>query len=780
VLRDAFERDPTLTPEDVIVMAPRIDEIAPDIEAVFDVPHGEGHSIPHRIADRGVFQRSPVAEAFRGLLDLLGGRAARSEVLEWLAREPARARFGLDEEAVERLASWGERAGVRFGLDEDHRADLGLARTRAHTWADGLERLALAHAVGASGEVFADTAPIPLDPFAEPAVLGAIGEVETMLSAAHEFIALPRPVAQWCGWLADLLEESCDRRDSNAHEHTSIRGMLQDISESAVDAGFEERIPFEAIRERVGDGLESSPAPQAFLAGGVTFCELVPLRAIPFRVVAILGMSDDAFPRGRPAPGFDLMARSPRAGDRSTRNDDRYLFLEALLSVRDRLILTVPGQDVRDGSDLPPSIVVTELLDAIEGSFRLESVGEGTASPSLRGALVIQHPLQSFSPRYFESRGDSRLLGRDEDAFLGAKARREALQQGGGESRRFLAGLRSAEESQADGEKNGAIVSESSLPHRAIPEISLNELIERVLRATRYFTRERLGIRLPRVDDVVGDLDPFELPPLEQFSLGSALLDDLEAGATIDEATRRLMSRASIPAGVPGSLAVRKLQQEVAEVARIGRGRCVGDRLADVEGEVSLDVAGLGQCRLTGRLDRLWSESRVQVGIGRVGRRAELDLWIRHLFLCALESGGDRPSRSVLVGRPENAKSIDHVVDFEPVADARVHLARLFDWAWSTNSAPLPFFPKSSRAFAEKAADGKLDQAWRAAHQAYHGGDATQFVMPESEEELEYALLWEGVSPLDNAPDIPTRFRFDALASEFFAPLLAARKVHAE
>ena len=429
-LRDAFERDPTLTPEDVIVMAPRIDEIAPDIEAVFDVPQEHGRRIPHRIADRGAFQRSPVAETFRALLDLLGGRAARSELIDWLAREPARMRFALDEEAVGRLGEWAERAGIRFGLDEDHREAIGVARSRRHTWADGLERLALAHAVGAGADVYAGIAPEPLDPFADPEGLGSIADVVSMLERARERSVTRQSVAQWCDWLGDLLAESCARTDANAYEHASIRRLLTGFSEAAAAAGFDRPIPFEAIRERVADALESNPAPQAFLAGGVTFCELVPLRAIPFRVVVILGLSDRAFPRGRPAPGFDRMAKLPRAGDRSPRSDDRYLFLEALLSARDRLILTVPGRDVRDGSDLPPSIVVSELLDALEAAFVLVPAsgnGEGAASAphTLREALVVKHALQSFSPRYFEVTGDRRVLGRDEEAFSGARARRD-------------------------------------------------------------------------------------------------------------------------------------------------------------------------------------------------------------------------------------------------------------------------------------------------------------------------------------------------------------------
>jgi len=766
-LREAFERDATLLPEDVIVMAPKVDEIAPDIEAVFGVSADEPGGIPYRIADRGVFRRSPVAEAFRALLDLLGGRAGRSEVLDWLVREPVRERFGVDESGVERLAEWAERAGIRFGLDEQHRASLGLSRDRGHTWSGGLDRLALAHAVGACDDVFVGLAPAPLGAMADPVMLGALGEVESTLSEAIRMTRMPRTVTAWCAWLQVILERTLAQNDSNSHEHATIREVLINMAKSADASNFEQPIPFEAIRERVTDAIESTSAPQPFLSGGVTFCELVPLRAIPFRVIAILGMCDDAFPRSAPAPGFDLMARHPRPGDRTTRNDDRYLFLEALLSVRDQLIITLPGHDMRDGSRLPASIVVSDLVEGLDSLFELDSV-EGDPG-SLQEWLVVTHPLQASSPGYFEPSGDSRLIGRDEEAFSGALAHRALIEAGGGSPRRFLV------------EPNTERDEESAL-QADVPTLSLDELVERLLRSTRFFSREQLQLRLPRPEAATDDLDPVDLDPLLQYGLGNALLDHLRMGATAKEAASRLVANASMPAGVIGRLSANALRVEVEEVARVGFARCAGDRLEDLDFSLDLEqVAGYERCRIVGRLDQLWSGGRIQLGFSRIGRRADLELWIRHLVLCALvEDGADVAPQSVFVGRGESKKSDDRVVVFERINDPQSHLAQLFEWAWSASVSPLPFFPKTAWAFAEKAIAGKNDLAWRQAHQKFEGGDSSNFSLPESEEELEYARIWEGGSPLDSEGALPVRYHFEELAIQFFEPLLAARKVSRE
>ncbi|HIF92847.1 MAG TPA: exodeoxyribonuclease V subunit gamma [Myxococcales bacterium] len=786
-LREAFERDESLMPEDVLVMAPKVDEIAPDIVAVFGASSEDAQAIPYRIADRGAFRRSKVALAFHDLLGLLGGRATRSEIFDWLANESVAARFGLDSGGLEILAEWAERAGFRFGLDEDHRERMGLSRERAHTLSGAIDRLALAHAVGSSEDVFAEVSAVVLDGLGSPDLLGALGDIDQILRNAFRMTSTPKDLRTWCSELRKLLDRLFERTDANAHEHALIGEVLTDLVDSSESAAFDLAIPFEAVRERLGAAIESAPAAQPFLSGGVTFCELVPLRAIPFRVVVILGMSDDAFPRGRSAVGFDLMADHPLPGDRTTRNDDRYLFLEALLSARDQLILTVPGRDVRDGRDLPPSVVISDLLDMIEGVFELDSIDESedakAGSSPLRDWLVVRHPLQGSSPRYFEASKDPRLLARDAEAFRGAQVRRTVRDGDGGPPRRFLA------------ESGTPVAPEEGL----VPALSLDAMVVRILRSTRTFAREELGLRLPRPEASVEDLDPILLGGLAQFDLGNAMLDMLREGALPNEVARRLLAEASVPVDVAGRLSLHSMRSEVEVIAEIAAERCAGEALPDHEFELDLygdagsadgsegavDTGGRIVGQLAGRLDQLRTSGRVAAGFTRIGRRSELDLWIRHLVLCVLVEEGGAGSgsplpepNSIYVGRGDSRTSNERVVVYARVPDARVHLTRIFEWASSVALAPLPFFPRTSWEYAEKAIAEKVQQGMRGAHQTFEGGDGWNRVTPESQEELEFARIWEGWSPLDSQGSRPGAYAFDVVAEEFFRPMLLAREVY--
>ena len=769
-LREAFDRDPTLVPEDVIVMAPEIDSLIPTIEAVFGGTGGAQKTgigaspIPFRIADRGTLRRSPIAEAFVGLLNLLPGRAGRSEILDWVSLEPVRAKLGLDAEGVDRLSDWAIRAGVRFGFDEAHREALDLESARRHTWAGGIDRLVLGHALGATGAVVEGLSPEPLGPLSDPALLGAIGALERILSGARREMRRPRSVKGWSRWLLDLLDATLDHRDDNAHEHGMIRAATQRIAEAATEASFDLPIPFEAMRERFQQAIEASPPAQGFLSGGMTFCELVPLRAIPFKVIAIVGLSDSSFPRRRPAVSYDLVARHPQSGDRNSRSDDRYLFLEALLSAREQLILTVPGHDLRDGSELPPSVVISELLDTLDAAFEPE---DRAAYPRVRDLLLVSHPIHHFSARYFEVGGDPRLAGLNLEAYEGAFARREALDLGGGATRKFLRPV------------------DSPPPSRAAPEpfhLDLDDLIERVLRSTRVFARDRLGMRLPRPERAVSDFDPIEIDALDQYGLGDALLRDLSGEVDRGEAVARLLANARLPGGDPGRLAARSLEREVLSTLAIAQLRMGDAPLVEKAIDLHLDgVGSTGPARLSGTLRNVALNGLVRVDFARFAGRGELGFWIQHLAYCAqVDSSSSKEIESRFIARVQSASKRDRVSTFGYVENAREELEMLFEWALHAELAPLPFFPRASRVFASRFTEENAEPAWRDAHQKYYGGESGLFSLPESEEELEQIRVWEGSLPLEARDDLSGAYAFDSLALRFFDGFFAAREVFAK
>ena len=410
----AFDADPTLQPRDVIVMVPDMADYAPAISAVFGrIERSDPRFLPFAISDRPERETHPMRRALDALLRLPEARLTASEVIDLLEVDALRARFGIAPDDIALLRHWIESAGIRWGLDGAHRPDFGLpAGIEQNTWRFGLDRLLYAYLAGADGD-WEGIVPVGGMDGMSAEVVGPLYALVTSLRRWRDRLKQPHTPAGWVERFEELLEAFFDPEaipagedDSNPladrESAVSLRDRILDATVAWLDdcrsAAFDGEIGIETARSAWLDRLDEHRLNQRFLVGAVNFATLMPMRAIPFRHVYLLGMDDTAYPRRQPAADFDLMVGRYRPGDRSRREDDRYLFLEALLSARDRLWISWVGRDIRDNHERPASVLVNQLRDHIDRGWTLPDVPD---APTPATALTTEHPLQPFSREYF-------------------------------------------------------------------------------------------------------------------------------------------------------------------------------------------------------------------------------------------------------------------------------------------------------------------------------------------------------------------------------------------
>ncbi len=397
----AFSADPKLKPRDVIVMVPDIDHYAPHVQAVFgQLERDDPRYIPFTLSDQGSRHRLPLLIALEKLLHLPELRLSVSDLLDLLDVPALRARFGIDEQDVPTLRRWIEGAGIRWGLDAGQRGSLDLpAGMEQNTWAFGLRRLLLGYAVGeATSGPWQGIEPFDDIGGLEAALAGPLAALLETLEQQWRRLREPTDVANWVARLRTLLEASfLAEAPEDSLMLAQLEQALQSWQESAEEAGLTRELPLSVVREHWLAQIDEPSLSQRFLAGAVNFATLMPMRAIPFKRVCLLGMNDGDYPRSHPPMDFDLMNGDYRPGDRSRREDDRYLFLEALLSAREQLYVSWVGRSIVDNSEKPPSVLVGQLRDHLQAGWQ-------TADGSdLLAALTTEHPLQPFSRRYFPS-----------------------------------------------------------------------------------------------------------------------------------------------------------------------------------------------------------------------------------------------------------------------------------------------------------------------------------------------------------------------------------------
>jgi exodeoxyribonuclease V gamma subunit len=713
-----FEADPALQPSDVLVMTPDIDAYAPLVEAVFGT--GEGtHTFPFSIADRGLRAESPVVNAFLALLDLPGSRYDVNRVLALLQVTAIQRRFSFTSRDLALVRYWLQATGVRWGIDHDSRAALGLPAMREHTWRAGLDRLLAGYALpGGNARFFEEILPYDAVEGMEAQVVGRLHTFTEAVFGLTTVLRDRRPVRAWISTLTTLIEGFFAPDDADELDVQAIRQALSEIGQDATRAGFDEPVSLAVLMSGLRGSLQRPRWPGTFLTGGVTFCALVPMRSIPFAVVCLIGMNDEAFPRPHRPLSFDRMAQDFRRGDRSRRDDDRYLFLEALLSARRYFYLSYVGRDIRENSVIPPSVLVSELQDAIVHGFypAAEPAGDPLAQ------VVTCHRLQPFSRRYFT--GDPKLFSYAADLCEASGI------AGGGQAR-----------------PSPLVTSDLPEPGEAWRTVEVRQLLAFFRYPVRYFLQQRLGIVLEETEGMLDSREPFALDALARYQLRQELLQRHLAG----EPPARILSLVRAAGFLPhGQVGVSLFEREWPGVeAFAARVRSVLTAGLAASMEVGLT---LGPFRLIGRLDEVTPQGLVVYRLGRTRGCDYLDIWIRHVVLNGLAPDGVECMSQWLA---EDAE-----FTIPPVREAHALLQNILAWYWQGLRRPLHIFPDSAMAYAQALRRQISDplaaarRTWESAER--HHGEG---------EDAYYQLAFREHDPLDR--------EFAELAEAVFVPLLA-------
>lgn len=718
-----FTEDKDLLPRDILVMAPDIGLYAPLIKAVFDKPSGlrsadNSRRLPFTIADRGSRTESYLIDVFMRVLDMAGSRYGATEVLSLLELPEIGAKFGISPGDGELIRRWVKGAGIRWGLDGENRHRLGLPPRPENTWQAGLERLLMGYAVpGKEGLLPAGILPYDLEGN-ETAVLGKLLDFTGTFFPLVTALNKRKPLSEWSRFLEELQERLLAPRDDAEGGRVKLRETILRLRELEEESGFREPLDVSVIMAHFRRIFAAEGSGSGFLAGGVTCCSMLPMRSIPFPVICLLGMNGADYPRCDRTPTFDLIAKYPQPGDRSRRKDDRYLFLEALFSARKKLIISYVGRSNADNSLLPPSVLVTELLDYLDDGYTLEGGG------NLREHLLTRHRLQGFSPAYFQ--GTEGLFTYDEGNWRAACARRE---------------------------KHAALPAAPLLtpPAEDWRNLGMETLVEFCADPVRFLFQHRLEAKFASPPSLPEDREPFELAGLDKYILAQRLVEMDLAGRSGGEYREAALASGQLPHGAVGDYAYRTLaagvRQFTEQVHPFLNGKKVFSR------EVDLQLAGF---RISGSIS-LCAGELVHFRYAGLKIKDHLRLWITQLALQVVEQ--DAAATAILLGRDESWR-------YHAPANAAEILALLLANYWEGLQKPLKLFPLASWKYGETVfgAGKSRSEGLQAAIGLWHGGADR----PGEGAQPYYRLCFGDQEPIDE--------EFENLAETMLRPLFSARE----
>lgn len=594
-----LDEDPELSPREIIVMMPDVAGYAPYIEAVFGNAPRDRY-LPFSISDRTLQQESPLLMSFLKLLVLPQSRVSVSEVLDILEVPAVLRRFELDRDGFDRIRRWIEQSQIRWGLDENQRSSMGLPGFDQNSWQFGLKRMLAGYAMGHTEELWQGIEPYSEIEGLEAGDVGQLAEFIELLEYCFSSLSDTRPVEHWVALLNDILQRAYLPDEQDEIVLSQIRKTLEQLQQQLHESQHHTDLSAPIVQDYLQNQLGDSRSSQRFMVGAVNFCTLMPMRSIPFKVVCLLGMNDGVYPRSIPAMGFDLMADHPRRGDRSRRDDDRYLFLEALLSARDRFYVSYIGRNVQDNSAKVPSVLVSELLENCQQNYRF-------TDQNLLEKLTTEHPLQPFSAAYFQADGTSKL-------FSYASEWLPVLHRYSCPESSFL---------------------QAPLAEEPLPQLELADLLAFARNPVKHFFQRRLKVYFSDYSIEHQDEEPFELDGLEQYQLKQQLLTAALKGESLTQTLERVQASGLLPVGLAGDFQTRKLAYDCAEL-----GQKIAPYISENQARIECRLL-FGETELSGWINGIHDKGLLRYRPANTKGRDLILLWLEHLVLHAMGRSGN-------------------------------------------------------------------------------------------------------------------------------------------
>ena len=639
VLKDqllhALETDANLELRDIVVMAPDIQQYAPFISGVFD-------DIQHAIADRSLRSSNNTFDAFLRFIRLTQSRFGWQEVMDLLSQAEVYRCFGLSESDVELISHWVAETQIRWGKSAEHKKQLGLPESPENTWQAGLERLLMGYAVGTDDDFFAGILPYSEIEGNSALALGGLHDFLQLLFSASRKLAKSYTLAEWANQLlsyADLLFPAESMESAQQAEKLQMNEMFLQLGEQLAEI-HDQEVPLAVILAWLEERVEETKSANGFLRGQLTFCSMLPMRSIPFKVIALLGMNEGEFPHIDHHLTFDLLGKDFKPGDRSRRADDRYQFLEILLSARQQVIMTYIGQSISENEEIPASVVIHELLDIMQTYYQLHD-------------LVIKHPLQSFSSRYFS--GDPQLISYSKTDF----ATTQALSHDIPESSSWWQGHIKVEQQEL---------------------IEIQDLLRFYRHPQKYFLQQRLNIRLQGIEGEEQEHEPFTIEGMDSYLLNHQWIEAKLQQSNLSLA--KLKAQGRWISGELGAIEFNARDQEIQQFVEKIESKQAGTK----EDPITVDLS-IGSMRLVGTVAHQYSEASLIYRYSPLKGKDFIIAWIQHLIL-----NRQSPHTTHLI-------SLDDCISFLPEHINGDELEQFLDYYQQGQSQPDAFFTEAAFAY---------------------------------------------------------------------------------
>ncbi|WWO99628.1 MAG: exodeoxyribonuclease V subunit gamma [Candidatus Dasytiphilus stammeri] len=621
-LYDLITNDSTLTLNDIIVMVTDIDLYAPFIQAIFGNTQSKCY-LPFHICDQSINQLYPLlVRSFISLLRIVEENFSLDKIFSLLEIPAFAIKFKINKENLAKLHQVLSEYPKNIKDEDENQIKLFIELNEKKIGTQLVE---------------------------------GICEIYRKLSQWRSFLFKSRFPSDWKNICSEIINDFF-LIDANTDQEvvavlTFIKHKWYVILEDAIHSSHpHEKISIQLLYNELIMKLNQIKLNMSFMKNCINFCALTSIRLIPFRVVCILGMNDGIYPRTSSSISYNLIMKNPKIGDISQRDNDRYLFLETLLSARDIFYLSYIGTSIA-GNFLKkfPSIFINEILNYIVHSYYWPN---NNVSDFDNNANKIRNHLQYFHDKYSDL-----VLNND------------------------------------NGMKKPNL-NNMVLPKKKIYELNIQKFFYFWKHPIRAFFNNRLGVKFLYPEKMTYSDQPFFLDKLNYYEFNTELLTTLIKGNNPSDLFALYRTKGLLPDGVFVEIFLKKQQHSMNKLAQSIKRYYSNTGSKPIP--IDLNIRGI---HLTGYLSDVQFDGLVRWRCNRLNFKDGLLLWLEHLIYCIINGNG----KSIMFGQENTQWSFSALSSQEAID----HLIPFIDGYQSGMNSPILLLPKTGGAWLKATYDKK-------------------------------------------------------------------------
>jgi exodeoxyribonuclease V gamma subunit len=467
----------SLNPEDIIVLAPDINDYVAPIHQAF-ASNSTTIALPYHIDRRRLADANYIV-ALMALIESFSKEMTATTIFQLLTNQTILEKFNLSPEELPRIKTWITDSNIRNYYNAEEKANLGFESKIGNTWKFGERRWLTGYLSGEENDLeylstFGDIA-------GQESLFQSLFNFLDLWQQTKAKVAKNQSPQDWFKIVKTICTSFLYNDFKFDFEDKILKQLEHKFIKQTLDCS--ELVPLVVIHQIVEKVItENNYRSEGQI--GIRFQSWENAFIADAKLLILIGLNDKEFPKNEIKNDLDIYQNQPAKLNKSVRLRDKNLMLSALTEGTENLIISYIGFSDKNNEAQAPSILVSELVSYLQVKTNNEF-------------QIHQHKMHGFNQDYFNAEATARSYNQKNYSL----------------AQSFYS------------HKSHKNIEEITLMQDMQQEIPLRDLIQFFIDPLQYFLKHRAQLNPSIYADKLKDIETYHPDAIEKWHLKQILFE---------------------------------------------------------------------------------------------------------------------------------------------------------------------------------------------------------------------------------------------------------------